>query len=123
MFKKCNVDSEVIITERANHARDHLESCNLDGIDGVICIGGDGMFAEIFNGILRRSGIESGLPNDNSDSQFLAKNKLIRPKWRVGVIPGGSTDAVATTLHGTNDIITATLHIIIGDHRNIDISR
>jgi hypothetical protein len=71
----------------------------------------------------RRSGMESGMCNDNSDSQFLASKKLVRPKWRVGVIPGGSTDAVATTLHGTNDIITATLHIIIGDDRNVDISR
>ena len=67
--------------------------------------------------------MESGMSNDNSDSQFLASKKLVRPKWRVGVIPGGSTDAVATTLHGTNDIITATLHIIIGDNRNVDISR
>ena len=73
--------------------------------------------------ILRRSGIESGMFNDNSDSQFLSSDKLKKPKWRVGVIPGGSTDAVATTLHGTNDIITATLHIIIGDDRNVDISR
>ena len=53
LFKKFNIDSEVIITERANHARDYLQDCNLEGIDGVICIGGDGMFAEIFNGILR----------------------------------------------------------------------
>ena len=73
--------------------------------------------------ISRRSGIESGMSNDNSDSQFLASDKFKKPKLRVGMIPGGSTDAVATTLHGTNDIITATLHIIIGDDRNVDISR
>ena len=113
----------MIVTERANYAKDYIENCNLEGIDGVICIGGDGMFSEIFNGILRRSGFESGMSNENSDYQFLSSNKLVRPQCRVGVIPGGSTDAVATTLHGTNDIITATLHIILGDHCNVDISR
>ena len=41
---------------------------------------------------------------------------------RVGVIPGGSTDAVAMSLHGTNDVMTAALHIILGDHRNVDVS-
>ena len=85
------MDSEVVITERANHARDYLQDCSLEEFDGVICIGGDGMFAEIFNGILRRSGFESGMPSDGSASQFLAQNKLVRPKLRVGVIPGGST--------------------------------
>ena len=49
------------------------------------------MFAEIFNGILWRSGFESGMPSDGSASQFLAQNKLVRPNLRVGVIPGGST--------------------------------
>ena len=29
---------------------------------------------------------------------------------------------MATSLHGTNDVITATLHVIVGDQRNVDIS-
>ena len=32
LFKKFNVDSEVVITERANHARDYLQDCSLEGI-------------------------------------------------------------------------------------------
>ena len=40
----------------------------------------------------------------------------------MGVIPGGSTDAVALSIHGTVDVITATLHIILGDRRNIDVA-
>ena len=80
------------------------------------------MFAEIFNGILLRIGLESGLVNDASDVEFLATHVLKQPTLRVGVIPGGSTDALAMSLHGTNDIVTATLHIIVGDHRNVDVS-
>ena len=35
------MECHVIITERANHAQDYLLDCCLDGIDGVICIGGE----------------------------------------------------------------------------------
>lgn len=114
LFQNFNIESSIIITERANHARDYLQdsSNDLDVYDGVICIGGDGMFAEVFNGILMRSGL--AIEESGTDS--------IRPRLKVGIIPGGSTDAVATSLHGTNDVMTATLHIIIGDHRNVDVS-
>lgn len=40
---------------------------------------------------------------------------LPRPSLRVGVIPGGSTDTVAYCIHGTTDIQTAVIHIIIGN--------
>ena len=81
------------------------------------------MFAEIFNGILMRSGFESGILAEDTDVvQYLSQKELIRPTLRVGVIPGGSTDALAMSLHGTNDIMTATLHIITGDRRNVDVS-
>jgi len=35
---------------------------------------------------------------------------------------GGSTNAVALSLHGTTDVVSAALHIILGDRRNIDVS-
>ena len=72
--------------------------CNLDGIDGVICIGGDGTFSELFNGLIFRSIKETSnqdlLKNPNAE-YWISKNNLPMPKVRIGVIPGGSTDAVA----------------------------
>ena len=119
LFRKCHIESQVLITERPNHAIDVLKTCDLNGIDGVICIGGDGMFNEIFNGLFIRTNFDHGLDleSDNVD----LKN-LIKPSIRVGVIPGGSTDAVAMTLHGTSDVLTSALHIIIGDRLEVDIS-
>ena len=58
-----------------------FKECNLDGIDGVICIGGDGMFAEIFNGILIRSGLDHNgidLITDSSAADFLSSKALKR---------------------------------------------
>ena len=39
LFRKCHIESQVLITERPNHAKDVLKTCDLNGIDGVICIG------------------------------------------------------------------------------------
>ena len=48
--------------------------------------------------------------------------RLPKPGLRVGFIPAGSTDSVALCLHGTNDPVTAALHIVLGDRRDIDVS-
>ena len=45
-----------------------------------------------------------------------------RPHLRVGFIPAGSTDSVALCLHGTSDPLTAALHIVLGDRRQVDVS-
>jgi hypothetical protein len=42
-----NFPFQIVLTERANHARDLLQSLPLAHLDGVISVGGDGMFAEV----------------------------------------------------------------------------
>lgn len=65
---------------------------------------------QIMNGLITRTAQDHGVdPNDVSCD-------LPRPKLRVGVIPGGSTDTVAYCIHGTTDIQTAVIHIIIGKY-------
>ena len=34
---------------------------------------------------------------------------------RLALIPAGSTDAVACTLHGTRSVVTAAFHVALGD--------
>lgn len=47
---------------------------------------------------------------------------LPSPRLPIGVIPSGSTDTVAYSLHGTTDVQTAAIHIIFGDSTGLDIS-
>ena len=42
---------------------------------------------------------------------------MCRSYLRIGVIPGGSTDALAYSLHGARDVVTAALHIVLGDDK------
>lgn len=118
LLKLAQVDAHVIVTERPNHAKEYLlNSCNAFGrYDGIICVGGDGMFNELLNGLLIRTQHDLGVDPNNPNAM------LLQPKIRIGVIPGGSTDAVAFTTSGTNDPVTATLHIILGDSLGLDVS-
>ena len=80
LLRLSGVKFDVVITERANHAKEMLQKCCLEGLDGVVCVGGDGMFSEIFTGMLLRTEKES-----NGDFTQLKKGRM-----RVGVIPAGN---------------------------------
>ncbi|XP_064632079.1 ceramide kinase-like isoform X2 [Lineus longissimus] len=109
------VSTEVVVTKRANHARDMLLECNLKHYDGVVCVGGDGMFSELLHGLLLRKRMDLGLMENGP------RNQQYCPDIRIGIIPAGSTDTVSHCCHGYNDPITSALHIILGDSRGIDV--
>lgn len=82
----------------------------------VVCIGGDGTLAEVINGLVLRASRDRQIDPNNSEAI------LPTPRLPIGVIPSGSTDTVAYSLHGTTDVQTAAIHIIFGDKTGLDIS-
>ncbi|XP_075219153.1 ceramide kinase isoform X4 [Lycorma delicatula] len=116
LFDIAGVEINLTITQRANHARDVLLTESLDNYDGVVCVGGDGTFSEVMNGLIIRTARDQDIDVNDPNSE------LPKPKLRVGVIPGGSTDTIAYCIHGTTDIKTAVIHIIIGNSTGLDVS-
>jgi ceramide kinase len=112
------IRADVVMTERANHARDHLQdiSTTIKDYDGVVCVGGDGMFSEMVNGMIVRTQLEQGVNYQSPEV------KLTRPGIPIGVIPAGSTDAVAFGVTGVNDPSTCAIHVVFGKSINIDVS-
>ena len=54
LLKQSATASEVIVTERAGHARDFMRTAaNLDEYWGVVAVGGDGMLAEVIQASFR----------------------------------------------------------------------
>lgn len=117
LFKLAQVDINLIITQRAQQIYDIMTSqtINLNNYDGVVCCGGDGTFAELFNGLVYRTMIDLGM--DINKPPYLPK-----PSIPIGIIPAGSTDTVAYCLNGTTDIKTSIIHIILGQSYGLDIS-
>ncbi|XP_039903424.1 ceramide kinase family protein [Simochromis diagramma] len=115
LFELAGISSHVIVTERANQARDHLLKKDLTGFDGVVCVGGDGMFSEVLHGLIGRTQQEAGLC-ETDPAVTLQPCPL-----HIGIIPAGSTDCVCYATVGVIDPVSSALHIIIGDSQPLDV--
>ncbi|KAG9342671.1 hypothetical protein JZ751_016108 [Albula glossodonta] len=116
LFSRASISTNVIVTEHANHARDHLKTdVDLKKYDGVVCVGGDGMFSEIVHGLISRTQRDSGVEQNH------AEEKLVPCGIRIGIIPAGSTDCICYATVGINDPVTSALHIIVGDSQPLDV--
>ncbi|CAF3737358.1 unnamed protein product [Rotaria sp. Silwood1] len=116
IFHEANISVDTIYTEFANHAREYIINEILDDYDGLVCVGGDGMFAELCHGLLLRTTRDEQINIDNPQVN------IVRPNLRIGIIPAGSTDAVVFGTTGLNDPITSALQIIVGESLLIDIT-
>uniref|UniRef100_G3UL23 Ceramide kinase like n=1 Tax=Loxodonta africana TaxID=9785 RepID=G3UL23_LOXAF len=101
-------------TEYEGHALSLLKECELQGFDGVVCVGGDGFANEVAHALLLRAQKNAGVETD-----YLLT--LVRAQLPLGVIPAGSTNVLAHSLHGVPHVVTATLHIIMGHIQPVDV--
>eukprot|EP00053_Salpingoeca_punica_P014275 m.129674 g.129674 ORF g.129674 m.129674 type:complete len:801 (+) comp16412_c0_seq1:16-2418(+) len=101
-FELAGISLDTVVTERAGFAEQWMATANITEYDGVVAVGGDGLFNEMVNGLMRR---EDGA------------------RIRIGLVPSGSTDTVAYSSHGTRDALTSALHIILGDFHAMDICK
>ncbi|KAM4018980.1 ceramide kinase-like isoform 2-T2 [Anomaloglossus baeobatrachus] len=115
LFLLAGIETDAIETTHANHARDYILDADLRTYDGLVCVGGDGMFSELLHGLVRRTQSDSGVCEDKEDA------KLTPCNLRIGIIPAGSTDCVCFATMGINDPVTSALHIIIGDTQPMDV--
>ncbi|XP_075064961.1 ceramide kinase isoform X1 [Mixophyes fleayi] len=116
LFSLASISTEVIVTEYANHARDNLYEVNLEKYDGIVCVGGDGMFSEVLHGLIGR------IQKDSDVDHNTPKAPLPQCSIRIGIIPAGSTDCVCFATVGISDPVTSALHIILGDSQPLDVS-
>ncbi|XP_034372028.1 ceramide kinase [Arvicanthis niloticus] len=116
LFTLASITTEIIITERANQAKETLDEINTDSYDGIVCVGGDGMFSEVLHGVIGKAQQSAGI-DPNHPRAVLVPSTL-----RIGIIPAGSTDCVCYSTVGINDAETSALHIIVGDSLAIDVS-
>ncbi|XP_075435634.1 uncharacterized protein LOC142472428 [Ascaphus truei] len=82
LFQLAGIESKVIETTQANHARDYILRTDLKEYDGVVCVGGDGMFNELLHGLVGRTQRESGVREEEEE-------ELTPCSLRIGIIPAG----------------------------------
>ncbi|KAG0457431.1 hypothetical protein HPP92_022271 [Vanilla planifolia] len=95
LFQLAGFEMEVVKTTSAGHARKLASNVDFGSCpDGIICVGGDGIVNEVLNGLLSRTD---------------QKEAISIP---IGIIPAGSDNALAWTVLGVRDPLSAALAII-----------
>eukprot|EP00210_Caulerpa_lentillifera_P006875 g6572.t1 len=114
LFELAGIQSRVVITKEANEAYEMMKTASkqsLESIDGVVAVGGDGLFQEIMNGLLER--FQKPWCEKEANDRSL----------RLGHIPAGSTDAVAWSVNGSRCPLSSALRIIFGDRISLDVMK
>lgn len=83
LFKMADskVTYEILQTEKAGHAKHHLQNLDFSDFDGVVSVSGDGLFHEIVNGLMGRTDWEH-----------------LKQKISLGIIPGGTSNGLVKSL-------------------------
>ncbi|XP_045697588.1 ceramide kinase-like protein isoform X2 [Phyllostomus hastatus] len=114
LLKIAGIKTDVTITEYEGHALSLLKECELQEFDGVVCVGGDGSASEVAHALLLRAQKSTGTEADSILTP-------VRAQVPLGIIPAGSTNVLAHSLHGIAHVVTATLHIIMGHVQPVDV--
>uniref|UniRef100_A0A915EK75 DAGKc domain-containing protein n=1 Tax=Ditylenchus dipsaci TaxID=166011 RepID=A0A915EK75_9BILA len=119
LFQLVGVQPEVIKTERANHAFDvlkQLDQESWEAIDGIVSVGGDGLFNEVLSSAVVRTQEEN-----SKDIADVNVDSLATPRMRFGIIGAGSANSIVSSVHGVDDPTTAAIHIAIGSRCGVDV--
>ncbi|XP_063686194.1 ceramide kinase-like isoform X2 [Bolinopsis microptera] len=115
IFQIAGITTTVTVTERAGHAGDIVREMDLNSTDAIVCIGGDGVFHEVFNGLLWRQQYE----------MFGEEARKVNPQpcpIKIGLIPAGSTNTVVYCTTGLADTTTSAMQIAMGRELKIDLT-
>lgn len=111
LFQEASVECEVVVTERADHAKASCASRDFTGVAGIVIVGGDGLIFEVVSGLASRPG---------GGAELMRRLPLIP-------IPAGSGNGLAKSLTfecGEECSATAAAFIAIkGLPTPVDVSR
>ena len=101
IFADAAIELDVRVTERVGHANEIARTLDLDSIDGVCVVGGDGTIHEVTDGLMHRN-----------------ETALVP----IGIIPAGTGNAVAQHLR-CDCQLEAARRIVAGQTQGLDVVR
>ena len=81
LLRRARINTQVCKTEARGHARDIVHSADLSAIQGIICVGGDGVLNEAIQGLM-----------DRKDFEAVSKSVALC------AVPGGTGNGMAKSL-------------------------
>lgn len=113
IFQLAQIEADVIYTERSKHAIEIGETHDFSPYDGVIVVGGDGLYQELLKGMTIQMQKSAGVDYNDVNAEFACLNKP------VAILPAGTGNGVSGWCNGSVDMETAILRILRGEtHRS-----
>ncbi|KAM5280133.1 LOW QUALITY PROTEIN: ceramide kinase-like protein [Ctenodactylus gundi] len=114
LLKVVGIKSDMTVVQYKQHALSLLKECELQEFDGVVHVDGDGAASEVAHVLFLRAQEAAGMERDPTQTP-------VRAQLPLELIPAGSTNMLAHSLHGILHMVTATLHMIIGHTQLADV--
>ncbi|CAG2193934.1 CERK [Mytilus edulis] len=83
LFQLCGVKLDIIVTNRQNEPTEILKNYDLSKIDGIVTVGGDGLYCECMNGLVKRvqqdnrSHVDSNIVSVHAGRHLLSYSALV----------------------------------------------
>jgi ceramide kinase len=74
----------------------------------LVTVGGDGIYSEVLNGLVMRTQKDHGVNVHDPAARY------VKAKIPIGIVPAGTGDVTLQYLHGSRDVETAVLRIVLG---------
>ncbi|EPX73016.1 sphingoid long chain base kinase [Schizosaccharomyces octosporus yFS286] len=103
IFQTAHLECRIVFTEYKNHARSIIANIDLNSLDAIICVGGDGLFHECLNGL-----------GDRKDNNAAFETPLC-------MIPGGTGNAFSYNATQETHPALVALEIVKGVKKSFDL--
>ncbi|CAI5961461.1 unnamed protein product [Closterium sp. NIES-64] len=130
VFDRAGVAVTEVVTQRQNHAFDAVYGATdeeISAVDGILVVGGDGLFNEVLNGLAKR---RHHAPPCIHPSRLSSARLSLPPSSHLSSTPpplasSGSPAALssAAPVTGSRDPTTAALHVVLGHRMPLDVAR
>ncbi|XP_059155284.1 ceramide kinase 1-like [Physella acuta] len=110
IFELAQIATTVVATERSKHALEIGETHDFSSYDGIVIVGGDGLYQELLQGFTVQTQKKAGVNYHSPDTKF------VPPPIPIGIIPAGTGNGVSRWINGTIDFETSALNIVRGEH-------
>ncbi|XP_056000678.1 uncharacterized protein LOC125670092 [Ostrea edulis] len=108
VFRLSRISMKTILSEHHRHLIDVANTYDFTNTDGIVLLGGDATYHEVLNVLTRKRQEEQGV---DINDQNAALSPLNIP---IALIPTGSRNQWARSNTGTQDVLTAALHVVQG---------
>ncbi|BFY99411.1 hypothetical protein BsWGS_02451 [Bradybaena similaris] len=115
LFRACGITFKTYVTSGPKDGRNAFQDVDLSTLDGVIAVGGDGIMSEVLTAIVHKQQQIAGFNADDPDV------KLPPIPFPVGFIPAGSGNYAVRYLHGSTDVVTAAIKIVLSQTRPVNV--